>query len=285
MPVFSEVSADAQEHLLEFFNVLKGGFMDAVSKMSFDERPAGEVGVDTALPVDLAEAHGDKATLFYGFISGKIAASFGMLVNEPGLLATLTRMLMMDDDEAAKKKTAGLDKDDLEAVKEFGSQVFSNIGVHIGSSLGGETTCRLEDVELDALAGSDSGFLEEDNIAATCAFGDSGAVTFLLKDDLFAEITGSEGDLVRPVGRTGSDSPTGDSVEPVSEADKLKSLMGLSLPLTVVLAEKKLSLSAVIRWTAGTIIEFDKNHEEMLDLYVSSKSIALEAACAYVSPQ
>jgi flagellar motor switch protein FliN/FliY len=51
--------------------------------------------------------------------------------------------------------------------------------------------------------------------------------------------------------------------------------MGLSVPVIVKLADRKLALSEVMRLGAGAIIEFSKASNEPLELMINNKSIGL----------
>jgi flagellar motor switch protein FliN/FliY len=59
---------------------------------------------------------------------------------------------------------------------------------------------------------------------------------------------------------------------PASELDRI---LGLEVPVIVKLAERKLSMSEVMRLGTGAIIEFSKSSEEPLELMVNNKAIAV----------
>lgn len=52
-------------------------------------------------------------------------------------------------------------------------------------------------------------------------------------------------------------------------------ILHINVPLIVVLAERKLAVSEVMRLGIGAIIEFHKSSEEPLELRVNNKPIAL----------
>ena len=56
---------------------------------------------------------------------------------------------------------------------------------------------------------------------------------------------------------------------------ELQRILHLSVPVIVKLAERKLSLSEVLRLGNGAIIEFFKSSDEPLELLINNKSIAL----------
>ena len=56
---------------------------------------------------------------------------------------------------------------------------------------------------------------------------------------------------------------------------ELQRILRLSVPVIVKLAERKLSLSEVLRLGNGAIIEFFKSSEEPLELLINNKPIAV----------
>ncbi len=50
--------------------------------------------------------------------------------------------------------------------------------------------------------------------------------------------------------------------------------MKIRLPITVLLAEKQMSMKEVFQLAPGSIIEFSKSSEEYLDLVVADKKFA-----------
>ena len=51
-------------------------------------------------------------------------------------------------------------------------------------------------------------------------------------------------------------------------------IMRIKVPLIVVLAEKKMRLGEILNLTPGTVIEFEKNSEDLLELMVNNRAIA-----------
>jgi flagellar motor switch protein FliN/FliY len=56
---------------------------------------------------------------------------------------------------------------------------------------------------------------------------------------------------------------------------ELSRIMRLTVPVIVKLAERKLSMSEVMRLGAGAIIEFSKSSEEPLELLINNKVIGV----------
>lgn len=56
---------------------------------------------------------------------------------------------------------------------------------------------------------------------------------------------------------------------------ELKRILGLSVPVIVKLAERRMSLAEVMRLGVGAIIEFSKRNEEPLQLLINNKPIAM----------
>ncbi|HVT90557.1 MAG TPA: FliM/FliN family flagellar motor switch protein [Tepidisphaeraceae bacterium] len=65
---------------------------------------------------------------------------------------------------------------------------------------------------------------------------------------------------------------------PKSSEPELGRIMRLQVPVIVKLAERRLSLSEVMRLGTGAIIEFFKPNEEPLELLINNKAIALGEA-------
>lgn len=56
---------------------------------------------------------------------------------------------------------------------------------------------------------------------------------------------------------------------------ELQRILRLQVPVIVRLAERKLSLSEVLRLGVGAIVEFSKNSDEPLELLINNKPIGL----------
>lgn len=63
-----------------------------------------------------------------------------------------------------------------------------------------------------------------------------------------------------------------------SDNPEIKRILRLEVPVIVVLAEKTMKLGEVLDFTPGTIIEFEKNVEEELDLMINNKCVGKGAA-------
>ena len=57
-------------------------------------------------------------------------------------------------------------------------------------------------------------------------------------------------------------------------APNLERLLRIPVPVTVVLAEKKMPYSEVLNLSPGSVIEFERHHQQLLDLRVNNKPIA-----------
>jgi flagellar motor switch protein FliN/FliY len=62
--------------------------------------------------------------------------------------------------------------------------------------------------------------------------------------------------------------------QPSASQAEMKRILRLEVPIIVKLAERKLSMSEVMRLGVGAIIEFVKSNEEPLDLLINNKMIA-----------
>ncbi len=64
-----------------------------------------------------------------------------------------------------------------------------------------------------------------------------------------------------------------EATPPTATRVELQRILQLEVPVIVKLAERKLSLSEVMRLGTGAIIEFFKSNEEPLDLLINNKVI------------
>ena len=62
---------------------------------------------------------------------------------------------------------------------------------------------------------------------------------------------------------------------PPAGAAELQRILKIEVPVIVKLAERKLSMSEVMRLGTGAIIEFSKSSEEPLELMVNNKTVAV----------
>jgi flagellar motor switch protein FliN len=62
---------------------------------------------------------------------------------------------------------------------------------------------------------------------------------------------------------------------PSGQQAELKRILRLQVPMIVKLAERRLTLTEVLRLGVGAIIEFSKSSEEPLELLVNNKPIAV----------
>jgi flagellar motor switch protein FliN/FliY len=61
----------------------------------------------------------------------------------------------------------------------------------------------------------------------------------------------------------------------VPSPEELRRILKIEVPVIVKLAERKLSMSEVMRLGTGAIIEFSKSSEEPLELMVNNKAVAV----------
>ncbi len=71
-----------------------------------------------------------------------------------------------------------------------------------------------------------------------------------------------------------AEQPPLDDATPV----ELQRILRLEVPVIVKLAERKISVSEVLRLGVGAIIEFSKSSDEPLELLINNKSIAVGQA-------
>ncbi len=54
----------------------------------------------------------------------------------------------------------------------------------------------------------------------------------------------------------------------------LDRILQIRIPVTVILAERRMPLEEVLNLSPGSVIEFDRHHQQLLDLCVNNKPIA-----------
>ena len=82
-------------------------------------------------------------------------------------------------------------------------------------------------------------------------------------------------ETVRGVVAASVPSPTRRQVELGLSADeKLKNLLSLAVPVTVILAERDMNIESILATKVGTIIEFDVPFDSDLVLYAANETIA-----------
>jgi len=67
-------------------------------------------------------------------------------------------------------------------------------------------------------------------------------------------------------------------LSPEFSQEEVQRIMRLEVPVIVKLAERRLSMSEVLRLGVGAIIEFSKANEEPLELLINNKSIGVGEA-------
>lgn len=65
------------------------------------------------------------------------------------------------------------------------------------------------------------------------------------------------------------------AADPAPSRGELERILRLNVPVIVKLAERKLSLSEVMRLGVGAIIEFSKASDEPLELMINNKTIGV----------
>ena len=60
---------------------------------------------------------------------------------------------------------------------------------------------------------------------------------------------------------------------PTPQPGEVKRVLGLSVPVTVLLAERDMSVEAILAIRVGTILEFETSFDSDLDLHVANQKI------------
>ena len=84
-------------------------------------------------------------------------------------------------------------------------------------------------------------------------------------------------------GRGGADSPSPPSVAPTPASASrgsppkpdIRRLLGLSVPVTVILAERDMTIASLLSMSVGTIIEFEVTFDSELSLQIAGRPIGV----------
>jgi flagellar motor switch protein FliN/FliY len=266
MLVYEKLSGFEKEALGVLISCMKRGFESAAGKLLALDVKAEGASVGQASAELLKPAHGDRAVIIRGVLSGKISGPLDLLINEPELLPLIAKMLGLDDGELRTRQASGLGTGDMDGVKSVGEVIFFDIAEVLSERLAAPVSSQVETVHLKAFDLGMAGPLSDSAVAATYSFGERGTVSFIVGDALFSSMSRTADDE-----KVRAEEAAGD---PAKRKIKLQNLMELRLPLAVILAERTILLRNIFEWTNGTIVEFGKNHEDPLDIYVSDRAIA-----------
>ncbi|MCH8242421.1 MAG: FliM/FliN family flagellar motor switch protein [Planctomycetes bacterium] len=64
------------------------------------------------------------------------------------------------------------------------------------------------------------------------------------------------------------------AVHTLTEQEKLRNLLSLEVPVSVILAERDMDIESILKTKIGTIIEFDVPFDSDLMLYVADEQVA-----------
>ena len=56
--------------------------------------------------------------------------------------------------------------------------------------------------------------------------------------------------------------------------EHLDRILKIRLPVTVVLAERQMTMEEILALSPGSVIEFERHHQQFLDLLVNNKPLA-----------
>ena len=56
--------------------------------------------------------------------------------------------------------------------------------------------------------------------------------------------------------------------------ENLERILKIRLPVTVVLAERQMNMEEILNLSPGSVIEFERHHQQFLDLLINNKPVA-----------
>jgi flagellar motor switch protein FliN/FliY len=237
---------------------------------------AGRPGVDVLVATDLASRLDGPAAAFCLELSGPCAGRVALLIGSR--LASVLVALLGGQDRQALSAAADSDLTDSD---------LEDLGVTVSGALAGLAE-RLTAVtgEAPGLEMGDALLVPQgypDEVLSLLGAGPYPSAIFSL--DLDGIVTAPVA-LVFPRAFTGVPEALGDfGVEPGTAASgsatgvigqlhrNIRRILRLQLPVAVVVAEKEMPVDAVLRLTPGTVIEFNKNSAQPLDLRVNDHKI------------
>ena len=247
---------------------------------------AVDQGGPAALP---AEFRGPSVVSVGEISNSRIRGKAAFVFRVPDCLVYVGLMFGMDRRGVEQRLAGGFAAEDADAFGEAMNQCFGRMAAAAGAALGEEVNSRhLETRAVDLSMGLDAAKL-----------GLTGKLQFARMDLLIKGHDKSSALLVFPAGLLAPDArtTTADMPAPVDAAGParrgpspvaapppppqnqprtrdVKRAMKIRLPITMLLAEKQMSMKEVFQLAPGSIIEFSKSSEEYLDLVVADKKFA-----------
>lgn len=244
-------------------------------------------GGSAALPADFR----CPCVVSVGEIStSRVKGRAAFVFRVPDCLVYVGLMFGMDRSGVEHRLAGGFAAEDADAFGEAMNQCFGRIAVAGGAALGEEVNARhLETRAVDLTPGS----------LDAAKLGLSGTLQFAKMDLTIQGHDRSSALLVCPAGLFATDTaiptvqfdaaPTATEARPPARPTAartapapanqprtrdVKRAMKIRLPITVLLAEKQMSMKEVFQLAPGSIIEFSKSSEEYLDLVVGDRKFA-----------
>ncbi len=265
-----------------FFNAVQGALADSLKTLCQDQAAVGELSVMDAAPA-VAGTH--VAGMCAG-VRDQEGWTLRLVAPLPEALTLTGLSLYMDSDEIATmrgRETAS--EDDLDGLKSLTDQLFSGVGTAIRAAFGGEFAFEAVTVECKAVTEEEAadwfpteGFVAEVPLSIT-SYEDS---------QMFLAVT--EATVQELAGRIEANNPAEAAPEPTATEpaedtaalatgveipadESLQRILKVSVPVIVLLAETQATMDEVLKMTEGSVVQFSKSDEALLDLMVNNKKI------------
>jgi len=107
-------------------------------------------------------------------------------------------------------------------------------------------------------------------------------MSFLSQEDIDAVLTNAEAAVSQLVAATNASADAAGAARPIAagraadsalRSPRLQRILSLDVPIIVRLAMRRMKVSDILKWSRGTIVEFEKAVEDRLELMVNDKVI------------
>jgi flagellar motor switch protein FliN/FliY len=224
---------------------------------TIESEPATQITVD-----DLGMLLGQPFFLLQANLSGQTQGTVRLALAAPAGICCAKLMLGTDADEVTSKMNEAPEAEDSETLTEIANQVFGHVKTVLREAHDVKVDVEPKeatfhdpsapDFEVASLLDAGSYFAA----SGPLSLGDFGAfpVALIMDEELFERKT----------------EPTKEDEE---KRQALEKILGITLPVSVVVAQRSLKIEEVLAFVPGTVLEFEKPSDTYLDLMVSEKTI------------
>ncbi len=225
-------------------------------------------------PGELPESFHAPCVVTCGEVAvGGVEGETVMVFHLVDVLVIVGLMYMMDEAQILDKLEGGFTEDDADAFGEAFNQAFGALSSVLADAYDGDGDVVTRHVETRAA----------DFVTSPESIGDLVAGSRMLMIEVDLQIAGydpSEAVFFWPLGvvqqlASGGDAAGGGSKSAGKSRGKadIERVLRLKIPLAVLLARKEMTLGEIMGISIGSVIEFEKSSDELLDFMVGDRKI------------